>query len=142
MTALGALGAADAGALDFDLPAHLDADAPPEARGGARHDVRLLVARRADGQVVHHRLTDLPALLAPGDLLVVNTSAMVPAALPATRPDGTVLRAHVSGPLQGQRRWLVELRCPVGADCTCTRPTPRVRGRARRVRRPGCGSPR
>lgn len=109
-----ALGAADAAALDFDLPAHLDADAPAEARGGARHDVRLLVARRADGQVAHHRLTDLPALLAPGDLLVVNTSAIVPAALPATRPDGTVLRAHVSGPLPGEGRWLVELRRPAG----------------------------
>lgn len=109
-----AVPARNAAMLDFALPAGLDAVAPVEAQGGARHDVRLLVATQADGQVRHHRLTDLPALLAPGDLLVVNTSAIVPAALPATRHDGTVLRAHVSGPLPGGRRWLVELRRPAG----------------------------
>lgn len=100
--------------LDFALPPDLDAEAPPEAGGRARDEVRLLVAERADGSVRHGRLRELPALLDPGDLLVVNTSAIVPAALPATRPDGTVLRAHLSGPLPDRSGWLVELRRPAG----------------------------
>lgn len=105
-------------AIDFALPAELDADAPPEAQGRARDDVRLLVTTVADERLRHARLRDLPTILRPGDLLVVNTSATVPAALPATRSDGTVLRAHVSGPLPGTRRWLVELRVPAGPGST------------------------
>jgi len=109
--------------IDFTLPAELDADAPPEAQGRGRDDVRLLVASRADGrlggeQLRHARLRDLPGILDPGDLLVVNTSATLPAALPATRGDGTVLRTHVSGPVPGGRRWLVELRVPAGSGST------------------------
>lgn len=100
--------------VDFDLPAHLDAPAPPEADGRERDDVRLLVARRGAAAVRHARLTDLPALLDAGDLLVVNTSAIVPAALAATRADGTVLRAHISGPLPRGGGVLVELRRPCG----------------------------
>lgn len=105
-------------AIDFVLPAELDAADPPEARGLTRDEVRLLVATRADERLRHLRLRHLPGILSPGDLLVVNTSATVPAALPATRPDGTVLRAHVSGPLPGRGRWLVELRVPAGPGST------------------------
>ncbi|HVL98602.1 MAG TPA: S-adenosylmethionine:tRNA ribosyltransferase-isomerase [Egibacteraceae bacterium] len=98
--------------LDFAVPPGLDAGAPPEAEGRARDDVRLLVAEH--GRVHHRRLRDLTWLLAPGDLLVVNTSATLPAALPATRADGAVLRLHLSGPLPGGGGSLVELRRPAG----------------------------
>jgi len=80
----------------FELPEALEAAEPPEARGLARDQVRLLVATRADGRVAHASFRDLPELLAPGDLLVVNVSATLPAALSATRADGSEVRVHVS----------------------------------------------
>ena len=96
-------------ALTFELPARLEADRPPAARDG----VRLLVANRADGSIVHSRFRDLPRHLAPGDLLVVNTSATLPAAVTATRPDGEALELRLSTPasdLDPERFWIVELR--------------------------------
>jgi len=62
-----------AGAPAFALPPALEATAPPEARGLARDEVRLLVARRGDGSVAHASFRDLPRFLAPGDVVVVNT---------------------------------------------------------------------
>ena len=62
-----------------------EATAPPERRGVARDLVRLLVGR-GDGTLTHAVFRDLPRLLDPGDLLVVNTSATLPAALDAVAP--------------------------------------------------------
>jgi S-adenosylmethionine:tRNA ribosyltransferase-isomerase len=95
--------------LTFELPAYLEAGRPPEARDG----VLLLVANRAEGTIVHSRFRDLPQFLAPGDLLVVNTSATLPAAIPATRADGIELELRLSTPAQDldpESSWLVELR--------------------------------
>ncbi|HEX2773282.1 MAG TPA: S-adenosylmethionine:tRNA ribosyltransferase-isomerase, partial [Micromonosporaceae bacterium] len=61
--------------VDFALPPTLEAHEPPEGRGLARDGVRLLVGRRGTGEVSQHAFTDLPALLRPGDVLAVNTSA-------------------------------------------------------------------
>ena len=94
----------------FDLPPDLEAHAPPEARGLARDDVRLLVSR-AGAEPVHARFRDLPGILEAGDLLVINTSATLPAALDAVRPDGSLVELHLSSPLPGGL-WLVELRRP------------------------------
>ncbi|QXJ23169.1 S-adenosylmethionine:tRNA ribosyltransferase-isomerase [Actinomadura graeca] len=94
--------------LDFDLPPALEAHEPPEARGRTRDGVRLLVGRRGTGEVSHHEFADLPSLLAPGDLLVVNTSATLPAAVRLDR-----ISVHFSTPLPGDDDdllWLVELR--------------------------------
>jgi S-adenosylmethionine:tRNA ribosyltransferase-isomerase len=105
-------------ALAFDLPAALEAREPPEARGLTRDGVRLLVARRAGGTLEHRRFADLPDVLDPGDLLVVNTSATLPAAIGARRRDGTPVRVHAAMPapgLPGDQRWLIELRSPDGA---------------------------
>ena len=74
-------------ALQFELPQRLEANEPPEARGLARDEVRLMVASKHDGRIAHAQFKDLPAFLAPGDLVVVNTSATLPAALPARRAD-------------------------------------------------------
>jgi S-adenosylmethionine:tRNA ribosyltransferase-isomerase len=104
-------------AVAFELPTALEATEPPEARGLARDDVRLLVARRASGALAHHRFRDLPDLLSPGDLLVVNTSATLPAAIGARRRDGRAVRVHAAMPapgLPGRHRWLLELRTPDG----------------------------
>ena len=63
----------------FALPPDGEASAPPESRGVARDGVRMLLA--APGRVEHRVVRDLPELLAPGDLVVVNTSATLPAAM-------------------------------------------------------------
>jgi S-adenosylmethionine:tRNA ribosyltransferase-isomerase len=99
-------------AVAFELPERLEAHGPPEARGLARDEVRMLVAPRADGELSHRRVRDLPAVLAPGDLLAINTSATLPASLAAVRADGTALELHLSTPDPGGdgRRWIVELR--------------------------------
>jgi S-adenosylmethionine:tRNA ribosyltransferase-isomerase len=59
--------------------------------------------------VVHRRFRDLPELLAPGDLVVVNTSATVAAALAARDEAGAPAPLHVGGWLD-DGRWLVEPR--------------------------------
>jgi S-adenosylmethionine:tRNA-ribosyltransferase-isomerase (queuine synthetase) len=89
----------------FTLPAELEAHDPPEARGLARDGVRMLVSRRSSGEISHHRFRDLPGLLLPGDLLVVNTSATLPAQV-RVAPD---LAVHFSGP-RPDGSWLTELR--------------------------------
>jgi S-adenosylmethionine:tRNA ribosyltransferase-isomerase len=99
-------------ALAFELPARLEATEPPPERDR----VRMLAASRAG--IRHSRFLDLPDLLDPGDLLVVNTSATLPAALEVDGSGG--LRVHLSTPLpeppgrswpdDGHERWVVELR--------------------------------
>ncbi|MGH3071183.1 MAG: S-adenosylmethionine:tRNA ribosyltransferase-isomerase [Gaiellaceae bacterium] len=99
-------------ALAFDLPDGLEAHEPAEARGGERSDVRLLVSDGSTGRITHGRFADLPRFLAAGDLLVINTSATLPAALPARRADGTELELRLSTPAPGDDDgvWIVELR--------------------------------
>jgi S-adenosylmethionine:tRNA ribosyltransferase-isomerase len=106
-------------ALAFELPPSNEASVPPEARGLARDEVRLLVA---DGTRLRHaRFLDLPSFLGPGDLLVVNASATLPAALPATRRSGERVALHLSTPVPTTHatpiragdvapHWVVELR--------------------------------
>jgi S-adenosylmethionine:tRNA ribosyltransferase-isomerase len=96
----------------FELPARLEASEPPEAHGLPRDGVRLMIVTRQDGAVVHASFTDLPSFLRPGDLVVVNVSATLPASLPAIREDGTELELHLSTPAPRLERdhWLVELR--------------------------------
>lgn len=91
--------------LDFALSPELAAHEPAEARGLPRDGVRLLVSRRRTGEISHHAFGDLPALLLPGDLLVVNTSATVPAAVRV----GGGLAVHFSS-LTPNGAWLIELR--------------------------------
>ncbi len=77
-----------------------EAHEPPEARGLRRDDVRMLVAA-TDAGLVHARARDLPDHLRAGDVLVVNTSKTLPAALPARRADGTSVQLHLSTPAPG-----------------------------------------
>ena len=98
-------------AVRFVLPRAAEATAPPEARGLSRDGVRLLVAR-PEG-VAHRRFRDLPDLLQPGDLVVVNTSATLPAAVDG-RLRGRSQPVHVSGALD-DGSWAVEVRLPDGS---------------------------
>ena len=71
-------------------------------------EVALLVASRASGKLADARVGELGRCLRSGDLLVVNTSATLPAALPAEL-DGRQVELHLSTPA-GHRNWVVELR--------------------------------
>ncbi len=53
-------------AVAFDVPPRLEAGEPPEARGLARDEVRLMVAGRAGGAIEHARFRDLPGHLPSG----------------------------------------------------------------------------
>lgn len=92
--------------LLFDRPDHLQATAPPENRALDRDGVRLLVTT-PDGSV-HALFSDLQEFLRPGDLLVVNESATIPASLPAEGSVGTfVLNLSTD---YGNGLWLAEPR--------------------------------
>jgi S-adenosylmethionine:tRNA ribosyltransferase-isomerase len=99
------------GRLAFTLPPGRAADAPPEVAGAGRDAVRMLVARRATGALRHAAFGDLPSFLEPGDLVVINTSATVPAAVDALAPTGDRVVVHLSTHLGGDR-WAVEVRRP------------------------------
>ncbi len=71
--------------FSFDLSPELIAQAPPAERGTSR----LLLVDRAASAWRHHRIADLPALLAPGDLFVVNDTRVIAARLIGRRdPSG------------------------------------------------------
>jgi S-adenosylmethionine:tRNA ribosyltransferase-isomerase len=67
--------------FDFDLPAELIAQEPPQERGQSR----MLVMNRGTGELGDARFADFPALLNRGDLLVINDSRVIPARLYARR---------------------------------------------------------
>jgi S-adenosylmethionine:tRNA ribosyltransferase-isomerase len=103
--------AAAAGVTDI-----LSATEPPEARGLKRDDVRLMVSDLSRDTIEHARFRDLPRWLSPGDLLVVNTSGTLNAALAATTDGGDAFELHLSTALPGGF-WTVEVRLP-GPDGT------------------------
>jgi S-adenosylmethionine:tRNA ribosyltransferase-isomerase len=102
--------------LSFEVDDGHSAHEPPEARGTARDGVRLMVSPGAD-EPVHASFAALPDLLAPGDLLVVNTSGTVPAAIDAELADGTPLVIHVSTEMPGGL-WMVEPRLAIPGGAT------------------------
>ncbi len=67
--------------FSFDLPAELIAQHPPAQRGSSR----MLVLNRATGALCDDLFANLPNLLQPGDLLILNDSRVLPARLFATR---------------------------------------------------------
>ena len=100
--------------FDYSLPQPLIAQRPLVDRAASR----LLVLSRATGTIEHRQFRDFPALLAPGDVLVVNASRVIPARLIGRRsngrpaevllvhpePDGTWLAmVHPGGKLKGGR---------------------------------------
>jgi S-adenosylmethionine:tRNA ribosyltransferase-isomerase len=97
--------------LAFELPSVLEAHEPPEARGVPRDGVRMMVTHRSTGMLIDSCFRLLPMLLEPGDLLVVNTSATIPAAIDAISTDGTPVAIHLSTWIGGEI-WVVEPRRP------------------------------
>ncbi|HEV2087729.1 MAG TPA: S-adenosylmethionine:tRNA ribosyltransferase-isomerase [Cryptosporangiaceae bacterium] len=106
------------------LPAETVATGPPEARGFERDGVRMLVAT-PEG-LSHRVVRDLPAVLRAGDVLVLNTSDTLPAALRGVTADGERVEVHLStlDPSAGDgyrealratdTRWVVEVRIQGG----------------------------
>jgi S-adenosylmethionine:tRNA ribosyltransferase-isomerase len=82
--------------FDFDLPAELIAQQPPAQRGSSR----MLAMDRATGSLRDANFSDLPSLLKPGDLLVLNDSRVIPARLFARRAQS---RAPSFRRLSGER---------------------------------------
>lgn len=113
------------------VPEELSARLPVEQRepGLDRDGVRLLVSRGTE--VSHHAFAQLPGLLRAGDLLVVNTSPTLAAAVDGRAGHARVV-VHFS--TRGDDgRWAVELREPDGRGTT--------RARAGEVGGGGCGGP-
>jgi len=102
----------DADLYDYDLPRELIAQEPLADRTAAR----LLVVRRGTGALGHHHVRDLPELLRPGDLLVVNDTRVVPARLVGRRAatgggwEGLFLRVEADGPHAGAWVLLAQTR--------------------------------
>jgi S-adenosylmethionine:tRNA ribosyltransferase-isomerase len=94
--------------LDFRLPSELETNVPTELRGIERDDIRMMVTTTSTGTHVDAHFRDLPDFLEAGDLVVVNTSATLPAALPG-RHGGRGVRLHLSTQLPAGL-WLAELR--------------------------------
>ena len=106
------------------LPEGRPATAPAETRGLARDGVRMMVA--TGDRIEHRTARRLPTVLRPGDLVVLNTSDTLPAALAGVADDGERVAVHLStvdpdsgtepaAALRGTRsRWVVEFRRPDG----------------------------
>lgn len=90
--------------VDFVLPAELAAHEPPEARGLARDEVKLMVSRVEANEIINTCFFRFPDYISRGDVIVVNTSATINAALKAGD-----ITLHLSTPLS-DNRWVVELR--------------------------------
>lgn len=103
--------------FDYRLPQRLEAGEPPEARGLGRDRVRLMVSFRDRlGAVEHTEFHRIGEYLDPGDVLVINTSGTLNAALRGERSGAQAVDLHLSTQLPGAL-WSVELRRPT-ADGT------------------------
>jgi S-adenosylmethionine:tRNA ribosyltransferase-isomerase len=91
--------------FDFDLPAELIAQSPLPRRSASR----LLLLDSAHDLLQDRHIDELPALLAPGDLLVFNDTRVVPARGPAHKLSGGRTELFLERPLEGARA-LVQLR--------------------------------
>ena len=96
-------------ALAFNLPQEHEARRPPEARGLARDGVSLLVSDSRTQTHTSAAFTDIARYLDEGDLLVVNDSATIPAAIDARRTNGSEITLHFSTRIS-ESTWIVEPR--------------------------------
>lgn len=89
--------------FDFELPPELIAQEPPAERGQSR----LLRLDRATHAIAHHGFAELPSLLAPGDLLVVNDTKVFPARLTGRRlPGGGAAECFLVAPAGEPGAWI------------------------------------
>jgi S-adenosylmethionine:tRNA ribosyltransferase-isomerase len=98
--------ALDLADYDYALPAESIAQEPPAERDGAR----LLCLSRATGAIEHAQVRELAARLAPGDLLVVNATRVVPARLRGRKPTGGAAEALLLGRAEAPDRYRALVR--------------------------------
>jgi S-adenosylmethionine:tRNA ribosyltransferase-isomerase len=105
--------------FSFALPPELAAREPPERRGLARDQVRLMVLDRRSGRLAHTRFDRLGNHLRPGDLLVFNASRTLPAVLDGrTGPGGPFIEVRLAERLPDDS-WLALLLCGGGDRFGC-----------------------
>jgi S-adenosylmethionine:tRNA ribosyltransferase-isomerase len=95
--------------LSFHLPTELEAPSPPEARGMTRDSVRMMVATKSDGTLVHSHFSELPRFLDEGDLIVLNTSGTLAAEVDGILAGVGPVQVHLSTQLPAGL-WTVEVR--------------------------------
>src|SRR5688500_630587 len=93
--------------LDFELPAELSAQEPPEERGRSREAVRMRLSQIAHDALTHTCFRRIPDFRRRGDVLIVNTSATINAAVTGVRETvGGItedVALHLSTPLAADR---------------------------------------
>jgi S-adenosylmethionine:tRNA ribosyltransferase-isomerase len=109
------------GTLDFSLPDSSVATVPAERRGKGRDDVRLMVTHRNSRSIEHDAFPRIDRHLRPGDIVVVNTSATVPAAVDARTENGSRVKVHFASPVAAGL-WTVEVRTAIGGGGTTPGP--------------------
>ncbi|QYM77835.1 tRNA preQ1(34) S-adenosylmethionine ribosyltransferase-isomerase QueA [Horticoccus luteus] len=92
--------------FDYALPEHLVAQTPAARRDASR----LLVVDRAAHRLSHHTFADLPDFLRPGDTLIRNNAAVLPARLHAVRRTGGQVECLLLRPHDGESVWRCLLR--------------------------------
>ena len=103
----------------FRLPLELSAREPPERRGMARDEVKLIVINRNNYKIDHSRFYSLGIYLRRGDLLVFNTSRTLPALLNGcSHLIGSCIEVRLAEHLPDDS-WLALLRCKIGDPFTC-----------------------
>lgn len=91
-------------AYDYILPEELIAQYPADRRDHSR----LLTYKRSQQQITHHWFYDLPSLLEPGDLLVLNNTRVFPARLFGVKAEtGTRFQFLLSRPMAGLAWWAI-----------------------------------
>ncbi|WP_262321929.1 tRNA preQ1(34) S-adenosylmethionine ribosyltransferase-isomerase QueA [Acidiferrimicrobium sp. IK] len=81
---------------DYDLPSEAIAQEPSAQRDAAR-----LLVSMAEGDIDHRHVRDLPDLLEPGDVLVVNTTRVLPARLRLEKATGGAAEVLLLEPVPG-----------------------------------------
>lgn len=108
-----------ASSFSFRLPQELSAKEPPERRGIARDEVKLMVLNRNNFQIDHTRFYSIGRFLRPGDLLVFNTSRTLPAVLKGySAYVGQSIEVRLAEHLPDDS-WLALLRCKKGDPFSC-----------------------
>src|SRR3546814_18397825 len=91
----------DTSDLDYPLPPEAIAHTPVARRDSAR----LLIDGGPDREPGHGRVTDLPSLIGPGDLVVVNTTRVLPARLLLRKPTGGQVEVLLLEPVGEDGEW-------------------------------------
>ena len=69
--------------FDYDLPEQYIAQTPLEPRDASK----LMTLNRHTGEISHRHFRDILDFINPGDVLVMNTTRVIPARIPARRAD-------------------------------------------------------